>query len=120
MFDPRDYIDPDEGRPVPFYTQAPHACGNCGRPCAQTWYVPGFDYWGCDDCVAEAKILVYAEDNCPVLYGAIMRSRSVREVQRAFREHKETCPKCNPKLIPLRKLVTPACESGAHEKERAA
>ena len=101
---PRDYehIDPDEGRdfPEPFYTYG-EPCENCGQPCESRTWVPGFDYWGCDDCVSEARIVVFAEATCPTLYAAIMRARKVSDVQQAYREHRESCPNCNPQVVRL-------------------
>jgi hypothetical protein len=79
----------------PFFTNA-EACENCGRPCdagTLTW-VPGFNYWGCDDCVAEAAIAVFAEETCPSLYDFFLKARSVSEVQKAYQEHRATCPNC--------------------------
>ncbi len=94
--DPRDYIDPDEGRPdpEPFFTHAEGPCENCGAPCDSRVWVPGFAYWACDDCAEEARIVIYAEENCPVLYDAVMRSKHVSEVQRAFLLHQAGCPAC--------------------------
>jgi len=88
--------------PVAFYSESGEPCENCGKDCESRTWVPGFDYWGCDDCAAEARIVVFAEANCPTLYNAVMRSKTVGEVQRAFRQHQESCPKCNPKLEPIR------------------
>jgi hypothetical protein len=102
MLDPRDYIDPDEGRDDPFFTYAPEVCVNCLRSCERLTWIPGFNYFGCDDCASEAKIMVFAEENCPALYRCIVRAKRVSEVQRAFRWHKETCERCNPKLAARR------------------
>ena len=121
MFDdPRDYIDLDEGRdlPEPFYALG-EPCENCGKACdpGSRVHVPGFNYWGCSDCAAEASIIIFAEENCPALYRAITRARRVSEVQRAFRWHRETCPKCNPKIspLPVRKQ-----SAGERKQEKAA
>jgi hypothetical protein len=94
-----DYIDPDEGRdPVaPFFTEG-EPCENCGAACesgTRTWIL-GFNYFACDNCAEEARIMLFAEENCPVLYDAVMRSRHVSEVQPAFREHQSGCPNCKP------------------------
>jgi hypothetical protein len=79
----------------PFFTYA-EPCENCGAPCDSRVWIAGFDYFACDDCAEEARIVIYAEDNCPVLYDAVMRSKHVAEVQRAFREHQAGCQNCNP------------------------
>lgn len=76
-----------------FFTEA-EPCENCGQPCESRTWVEGFNYWGCEDCAAEAAIVVYAENTCPALYDAVMRSKSVSEVQKAYREHKQSCPNC--------------------------
>ncbi len=96
-----DFIDPDEGRELirqAFYTHA-EPCENCGTPCldGRVW-VPGYDYFGCSSCAEEAEALIFAETNCPTLHDAIVRSRRVSEVRAALREHKESCPNCNPAL----------------------
>ncbi len=96
-----DFIDWDEGREFiqsAFYEHA-EPCENCGTPVSggRVW-VPGFDYFGCDDCAQEAEALIFAEANCQTLHDAIVRSRHVSEVARALREHKESCPNCNPAL----------------------
>jgi hypothetical protein len=126
VIDPRDYIDWDEGRPERIDPrEAFHAegepCENCGVPCERRTWVPGFEYWGCDDCVTEAQIMVFAEANCPTLFDAIMKASRVSEVQAAFRQHKESCPHCNPALkpapTPIRETV--ATPAGIEHKEAA-
>jgi len=99
--DPRDFIDPDEGRELvrqAFYAEG-EPCENCGCPCTdgRVW-VPGFDFWGCNNCGEEARTVIFAEENCPTLYNFIMRCKSVVQVRLAMREHEATCPNCNPKL----------------------
>lgn len=93
--DPRDYIDSDEriDPREPFFTEA-LPCENCGCPCHSRVWVPGFEYWACDDCALEASILIYAESNCETLYGQILRAKSIAQVQAAYRAHQETCPAC--------------------------
>ncbi len=86
--DPRDFIDPDEGRedPEPFFTYA-EPCENCGTACdsgSRVW-VPGWDYWACEQCAREAAIVVFAEQTCPALYEFVMKSRSVSEIQKAYK-----------------------------------
>lgn len=99
--DPRDFIDPDEGRELvarAFYAEG-EPCENCGRPCLEgrVW-VPGFDFQGCERCAEEARCVIFAEQNCPTLYNAIQRAKHVGEVAAAMRQHMATCPSCNPKL----------------------
>lgn len=101
MMDPLDYIDPDEGRefPAPFFTEG-EPCENCGKPCdegTRIW-VPGFDFQGCQDCAEEARVVIFAEQNCQVLHDAVIRSKTTQQVAQAMREHEATCPNCNPKL----------------------
>lgn len=99
--DPRDFIDPDEGRELvhrAFYAEG-EPCENCGKPCLDgRVYVPGFDYLGCQDCAEEARVLIFAEENCPTLHEAVIRSKNVQQVADAMRQHQATCPNCNPKL----------------------
>ena len=33
----------------------PNNCQNCGKACERLTYIPEFDYYGCDGCVAEAR-----------------------------------------------------------------
>lgn len=110
MIDPRDYIDWDEGRELvkeAFYVEG-EPCENCGRPCLDgRKHVPGFDFEGCTDCATEARAVIFAEENCPVLYNAVMRASSVQQVATAMRHHLATCPNCNPKLrLPAKREVT--------------
>ena len=85
----------DDGSPAAFFTHG-EPCENCGKPCTSGTriFVPGWNYWGCEDCAAEAAIMVFAEDTCPVLYDFVMRSKSVSEIQKAYQEHQESCPSC--------------------------
>lgn len=111
MIDPRDLIDWDEGRELvaeAFYVEG-EPCENCGKPCLEgRVHIPGFDFAGCNDCAEEAGAVLFAEENCPVLYDAVMRSTSVQQVSTAMRHHLATCPNCNPKLrLPARKEVAP-------------
>lgn len=114
-----DYIDPDEGRdfPAPFFTEG-EPCENCGATCdsgSRTW-IPGFDYWACNDCAEECQILIFAEANCPTLEDAIVRSRSIAQVRQAYEEHKETCPKCNPKLKEVPRKQPPNAAPAKYEE----
>jgi len=80
----------------PFFMLDSEPCGNCGRPEPEgslTW-VPGFNYWGCSDCACEAAIAIFAEETCPTLYDYFLRARSVSDVQKAYQEHRATCPNC--------------------------
>jgi hypothetical protein len=100
--DPQDFIDPDEGRELllrrAYYAEG-EPCENCGTPCLDgRVHVPGFDFLGCADCAEEARAVIFAEENCPTLYDAVMRSKSVQQVRTAMKQHEATCPKCNPKL----------------------
>lgn len=109
MTDPRDYIDADEGREFvqnAFYAEG-EPCENCGAPCLNgRVHVPGFDFQGCEDCATEARAVIFAEENCPVLYDAVMRATNVHQVSQAMREHMATCPNCNPKLkLPAKREV---------------
>lgn len=98
---PHDFIDSDEGRELvqrAFYAEG-EPCENCGKPCLDgRVHVPGFDFQGCNDCAEEARAVIFAEDNCPTLYDAVMRSTSVQQVRTAMKQHEATCPRCNPKL----------------------
>lgn len=121
MLDTRDFIDPDEGRdePAPFFTYG-EPCENCGSACdagTRVW-VPGFNYHACEQCAEEARITIYAEENCQALYRVIMKARRVSEVQRAYRWHKENCEKCNPKItgLPVRRSVTPEGARGTGQE----
>ena len=99
----------------PFFVHG-EPCENCGTPCesgTRVW-IPGFNYWACDDCASEAAIIVFAEDNCPALYDFVMRSKSVSEIQQAYREHEKTCPQC------LRVVRKVAKYERDYPKERAA
>lgn len=129
MFDPRDFIDSDEGRnePAPFFTYG-EPCENCGAACEsdkRVW-VPGYNYWACFQCAEEAEALIFAEENCPPLYRAITRARTVSGVQRAIHWHKETCARCNPKLkikitgLPVRRSSTPEGTDGTGQRKEAA
>jgi hypothetical protein len=73
----------------PFFTES-DACENCGTPCSSRVWLPGFDYYGCDECALEASILIYAEENCETLYNAIRRAK----MQQACQEHRASCPAC--------------------------
>ena len=120
MLDPSDFIDWDEGRDFPeaFFAEA-NPCENCGKPVqGERVWIPGFDYWACSDCAEESRILFFAEENCPTLYDAIMRAKSVQQVQFAFRTHKESCPKCNP--LPARKGPSIAIPESEQEEREAA
>jgi hypothetical protein len=113
-FPPRTDRDED-GMPEPFYTEG-EPCENCGKACdagSRIW-IPGWNYFGCDDCASEAAIVVFAEETCPALYEFVMRSRSVSEIQRAYREHERSCPNC---LKVVRKV---AKWENDYRKERAA
>ena len=127
--DPRDFIDPDEGyrknEPAPFFTHG-EPCENCGTACdsgTRVW-IPGFNYWACDQCAEESRIVIFAEENCPTLYAAIERSRRVVEVQQAYQKHKESCPNCNPKIkitgLPVRRSLTPKGADGTGQRKEAA
>jgi hypothetical protein len=81
--------------PQPFYAEG-QPCENCGKPCIEDRiWIPGFNYFACSECAEESRILVYAEENCPTLYVAILRAKSIQQVRAAFVEHKETCAKCS-------------------------
>lgn len=97
-------------------------CENCGQPCESRTWVPGFNYFGCDDCAAEASIMIFAEDNCPVLHDAVLRADSVSKVQKAFREHQASCPNCNPKItdLPVRRPSAPAGDRGTGQERKEA
>ena len=85
----------EDGSFEPFFTHG-EPCENCGKACESgslTW-VPGFGYWACDDCASEAAIAIFAEETCPVLYDYFLRARSVSDVQKAYQEHRATCPNC--------------------------
>ncbi len=48
-------VDRDEdGFPDPPYSAAGPQCENCGQTVDRISWVEGWDYWGCDDCHAEA------------------------------------------------------------------
>ena len=82
-----------------FFTEG-EPCENCGKPCdagTRIW-IPGWNYFGCDDCAEESRLMIFAEENCESLYVAILRAKCISEVRAAFCEHKQTCPNCNPKI----------------------
>jgi len=94
--------DEDGDYPTEFFTYG-EPCENCGTACetdTRVW-IPGFNYWACDQCAEECRITIFAEENCPALYRAITRARTVAGVQKAYWWHKHSCPNCNPKLATL-------------------
>ena len=94
MTDPRDFIDPDEGRdfPSPFYVEALH-CESCGEPTfkGRVWNAE-HELWIAVDCSCNAPSL----PTCPDLIPLLARVDTVREVCRVIREHRATCHLCGP------------------------
>jgi hypothetical protein len=85
----RDFSpDGSDGTPFddlkPFYTETPDACGNCGKPCEETVWLPKWKYFACSDCQEEARITEFAEDNCTALYRAVLRAKSVSGARKGF------------------------------------
>lgn len=123
--DPRDYIDPEEGREEPraFFTWG-EPCENCGSACEPETrvFVPGWDFWVCGQCAEECRVLIFAEENCRPLYRAITRARTVAGVQAAFRWHRETCLNCTPKItgLPVRRPSRPEGAQGTGQPQEKA
>lgn len=90
MIDPRDYIDPDEGRPEPFYANA-LPCESCGRPTLKprVWN-DEHQIYVAQDCDCNAP----QAPTCPLLVPVIMQAGTVGQVCDAIRAHRRTCHLC--------------------------
>lgn len=90
MIDPRDYIDPDEGRPEAFYTIA-EPCESCGEPTfrGRVWNAE-HQIWIAQDCSCNTP----SAPTCPLLISALEIAQTVREVCQVIREHRKTCHLC--------------------------
>lgn len=90
MIDPRDYIDPNEARPEPFYAIA-EPCESCGAPTflGRVWN-DEHQVWIAQDCDCNAP----SEPTCPLLLPALTQAQSVREVCDVIRKHRKTCHLC--------------------------
>lgn len=103
MMDPRDFIDPDEGRdtPSPFFTHA-EPCESCGEPTyrGRVWNAE-HQIWIAVDCSCNTPSL----PTCPALIPLLAQVDSVREICRVIRQHRATCPLCRP--IEIRQPASP-------------
>jgi hypothetical protein len=92
--DPRDYIDPDEGRdfPSPFYAIA-EPCESCGEPTfrGRVWN-PEHGLWIATDCQCNTPEL----PTCPALIPLLSQVVTVREICQVIRSHRLNCPLCGP------------------------
>jgi hypothetical protein len=88
--DPREYIDPDEGSPEPFYATA-LPCESCGEPTftERVWNAE-HGLWIGTGC----QCSVPSEPTCPLLIPALTQAVSVREICRVIRKHRRTCHLC--------------------------
>ncbi len=102
MLDPRDFIDPDEGRDLPeaFYAEA-EPCESCGHP---TWKGRRWDeeFQGriATDCECNAPSV----PTCPPLIPLIEAAQTVAEICKVIREHRASCPLCGP--TPFKRSIT--------------
>jgi hypothetical protein len=92
--DPRDYIDADEGRDFhsPFYANA-EPCESCGEPTyrGRIWNAE-HELWIAVDCSCNAP----EQPTCPNLVPMIARAKTVREIVRVCKDHRQNCPLCGP------------------------
>ena len=93
--DPRDYIDPDEGRNFPEEKQPELKCGSCWEPVAELFPCP----WDPRLEVGECCFVHNDEAACPLLVGLLDECKSVREITIMSRVHERCCGLCYPELL---------------------
>ena len=98
--DPRDFIDPDEGRdiPPPFYAEA-EPCESCGEPTykGRVWNQE-HELWIAVDCSCNAP----DQPICSRLLPLIVAARTVGELVDVCKAHRKICPECGPVEMPRR------------------
>jgi hypothetical protein len=112
--DPRDYIDPDEGREdseglKAFYADA-KPCESCGHP---TWkgrrWDEEFQGWIAVDCACNTPSV----PTCPPLIPLIEAAVTVAEICKVIREHRASCPLCGPTPFKRPETDSPALPEAA-------
>src|SRR5471032_205471 len=99
--------------PRPFFTDDAMLCEACGKPCTERMLEAdpdSLELLVCSDCFEQSVALGYAERTCQTLHDAIIRSRSIKGVRRAMKEHKASCSVCGLRVVargPVNSLAAP-------------
>jgi len=82
--------------PQPFFTEAV-PCESCGRPASERYWNPEAQLMIGVGCECETP----DDPICPELLEPIAAAKSVREIVQVCKEHRATCPVCNPNFHQL-------------------
>jgi rRNA maturation protein Nop10 len=99
--DPRDYIDPDEGREIdydsalvqPFYANA-LPCENCGEPTEERHPAEWNPEILVGPCCKSPATEFPREPVCFRLYQIMLAAKTVGEMMDSCKAHKHSCPVC--------------------------